>query len=353
VRILSVVGNRPQFIKSGPLSLALRGAGVGEVVVHTGQHWDAAMSAVFFDELGLPEPAYRLDLRTADPAAMVPAIRAAIESEQPDWVLVYGDTNSTLAGSLVAAKLHMPIAHVEAGLRSFDRRMPEEVNRVVSDHLSALKFCPTETGVRNLAREGVVEGVHLVGDVMYDSFVEHLAIARRRRPAALEDPAFKKGFALATIHRPENTDDPSRLRAIVNGLDASGMRVLFPAHPRTRAALETAQLTIPSTLKMIEPVGYLDMIALEEAADVIVTDSGGVQKEAYFVGRPCVTVRETTEWPETVDAGWNTLVGADAAGLAQAVASFRPKGDRPLCFGDGHATEKILSVLTDAASQSG
>lgn len=350
-----MIGARPQFIKAAALSRALR-TRFTEVLIHTGQHYDDTMSDVFFRELDLPTPDRNLGVGSGSHGAqtgkMMIELEPVVLAERPDWVLVYGDTNSTLAGSLVAAKLHVPIAHVEAGLRSFDRRMPEEVNRVVSDHLSDLKFCPTETGVRNLAKEGVMEGVHLVGDVMYDIFVEHLAIARGRRPAALDEPAFKKGFALATIHRPENTDEPSRLRTIIDGLAGSGLPVLFPVHPRTRAALEAARLPIPSTLKVIEPVGYLDMIALEDAADVIVTDSGGVQKEAYFVGKPCVTVRETTEWPETVDAGWNTLVGANATGLAEAVASFRPKGARPLCFGDGHAAEKILTVLSDSASKS-
>jgi UDP-GlcNAc3NAcA epimerase len=348
-----VVGARPQFIKAAPVSRALR-TRFTEVLVHTGQHYDDAMSDVFFRELGLPAPDRNLGVGSGSHGAqtgrMMMELEPVILAERPDWVIVYGDTNSTLAGSVVAAKLHVPVAHVEAGLRSFDRRMPEEVNRVVSDHLSTLKFCPTETGVTNLAKEGIREGVHLVGDVMYDIFIEHLALARRRRPACLEDPIFKTGFALATIHRAENTDDRRRLGAILKGLADAGMPVLFPLHPRTQAALEAARLSIPKMVKAVEPVGYLDMIALEDRADVIVTDSGGVQKEAYFIGRPCVTVRETTEWPETVAARWNTLVGADAAQIAGALSSFRPSGNRPDCFGDGHAAQKILSVLADSAS---
>ena len=350
MKIVTIIGARPQFIKAAALSRALR-TRFTEVLIHTGQHYDDAMSDVFFRELDLPTPDRNLGVGSGSHGEQTGRIMIELEAvllvERPDWVVVYGDTNSTLAGSLVAAKLHVPIAHVEAGLRSFDRRMPEEVNRLVSDHLSALKFCPTETGVRNLAKEGILEGVHMVGDVMYDIFVEHLGVARRRPLAVLQDPVFKKGFALATIHRAENTDDLTRLGAIIEGLGASGMPVLFPIHPRTRAALEAAPLPIPLTLKTVEPVGYLDMIALEAAADVIVTDSGGVQKEAYFIGRPCVTVRETTEWPETVAAGWNTLVGADAARIAQALSSFRPTGDRPQSFGDGHAAEKIVRVLAD------
>jgi len=318
--------------------------------VHTGQHYDDTMSDIFFRELALPTPDRNLGVGSGthgiQTGRMMIDLEPVMAAERPDWVLVYGDTNSTLAGSLVAAKLHLPLAHVEAGLRSFDRRMPEEVNRIVSDHLCNLAFCPTESAVRNLGREGVTDGVHLVGDVMYDVFLENLSTARARRPAILADPAFQKGFVLATIHRAENTDDLDRLSAIMQGLGSSGMPVIFPAHPRTKAALEAAAIPIASSVMLLPPLGYLDMVALEVEAEVIVTDSGGVQKEAYFAGTPCVTVRETTEWPETVHAGWNRLVGVSPTDLSVSVRSFRPTGERPPCFGDGHAAEEIVSVLS-------
>lgn len=348
MKVLTVVGARPQFIKAMPVSRALR-AKSQEILVHTGQHYDDTMSDIFFRELALPSPDRNLGVGSGSHAVqtgrMMMELEPVMAIEHPDWVLVYGDTNSTLAGSLVAAKLHLPVAHVEAGLRSFDRRMPEEVNRVVSDHLSALAFCPTETAVRNLRREGIDGGIHLVGDVMYDVFTEHLAMARRRHPAILAEGAFRNGFVLATIHRPENTDDRQRLSAIMQGLAGSGLPTIFPAHPRTKAALEAGAIPVASSVRLLEPLGYLDMVALEAAADVIVTDSGGVQKEAYFAGTPCVTVRETTEWPETVQAGWNRLVGVGPADLSESVRSFRPAGERPSCFGDGHAAEKIVSLL--------
>ncbi len=317
--------------------------------MHTGQHYDDTMSDIFFRELALPTPDRNLGVGSGSHAVqtgrMMIELEPVMAAERPDWVLVYGDTNSTLAGSLVAAKLHLPLAHIEAGLRSFDRRMPEEVNRIVSDRLSNLTFCPTKTAVTNLGREGIADGVHLVGDVMYDVFLEHLAMARARRPAMLADRPVQDGFVLATIHRAENTDDPHRLSAIMEGLAGSRMPVMFPVHPRTKAALEAAAIPVAASMTLLQPFGYLDMLALEEEAAVIVTDSGGVQKEAYFVGTPCITVRETTEWPETVHAGWNRLVGSNPAALSAAIRSFRPAGERPLCFGDGHAAEKIVSVL--------
>jgi len=331
-----------------PVSRFLR-AKYQEVLVHTGQHYDDMMSDVFFRELALPAPERNLGVGSGSHATQTGRMMIELEpvmlAERPDWVLVYGDTNSTLAGSLVAAKLHLPLAHVEAGLRSFDRLMPEEVNRVVSDHLSDLTFCPTETAVTNLAREGISDGVHLVGDVMYDVFLEHFMKARARRLRILAEPTLQDGFVLATIHRAENTDDPLRLSAIMEGLAGSGMPIIFPAHPRTKVALDAAAIPVASSVTLLQPLGYLDMVALEAAAEVIVTDSGGVQKEAYFAGTPCVTVRETTEWPETVKIGWNRLVGVSPALLSEAVRSFRPAGERPPYFGDGHAAEKIVSAL--------
>ena len=263
---------------------------------------------------------------------------------KPDWVLVYGDTNSTVAGALVAAKLHVPVAHVEAGLRSFDRRMPEEINRVLTDHVSDLLFCPTETAVHNLAREGIKRGVHLVGDVMYDAFLFNVETARKRD--TLKKLGLTHGqFALATVHRAENTDDPERLSSILQGIDQSGLEVVLPLHPRTRARLEGA---VPARIRVIDPVGYLEMLALEEAAAVIVTDSGGVQKEAYFLAKPCITLRDGTEWTETVEAGWNVLAGWHSDAIAEAMRTFRPKAKRPDLFGDGHTAERIAELLNTA-----
>lgn len=345
MKILSVVGARPQFIKAAPVSRVLRRTNV-EVLVHTGQHYDDNMSDVFFRELDIPEPDINLGVGSGPHGAQTGGMMAGLEKVaqevKPDWVLVYGDTNSTLAAALVAAKLHIPLAHVEAGLRSFDRRMPEEINRVLADHVSDLLLCPTETAAQNLAREGIERGVHVVGDVMYDAFLFNLEAARKHDGVVKKLGLASDTFALATLHRAENTDDPERLRSILHGIDQSGLEVVLPLHPRTRARLEGA---LPGRIRVLDPVGYLDMLALEEAASVIVTDSGGVQKEAYFLAKPCVTLRDSTEWTETVLAGWNVLVGWDSDRIAEAIGTFRPKGPRPDLFGDGHAAEKIGELL--------
>jgi len=345
MKIMSVVGARPQFIKAAPVSRVLRRKHV-EVLVHTGQHYDDNMSDVFFRELDIPEPDINLGVGSGPHGAQTGGMMTDLETVaievKPDWVLVYGDTNSTLAAALVAAKLHIPIAHVEAGLRSFDRRMPEEINRVLSDHVSDLLLCPTEVAVRNLAREGIERGVHLVGDVMYDAFLFNLAAARKRDDVVKKLGLAPGGFALATLHRAENTDDPQHLQSILRGIDESGLEVVLPLHPRTRSRLDGPP---PAHIRVLDPVGYFDMLALEEAAAVIVTDSGGVQKEAYFLAKPCITLRDSTEWTETVEAGWNILVGWDSDRIAQAMLSFRPDGKRPELFGDGHAAEKISELL--------
>jgi UDP-GlcNAc3NAcA epimerase len=345
MKIMSVVGARPQFIKAAPVSRVLRRTHE-EVLVHTGQHYDDNMSEVFFRELEIPKPDINLEIGSGPHGAQTGGMMAGIEKValdvKPDWVLVYGDTNSTVAGALVAAKLHIKVAHVEAGLRSFDRRMPEEINRVLTDHVSDLLLCPTEVAIHNLAREGIDHGVHLVGDVMYDAFLFNLEAARKRDGVLKKLGLAPGAFALATIHRAENADDPARLAAILEGIDASGMDVILPLHPRTRARLSGAP---PARIRVIDPVGYLDMLALEDAAAVIVTDSGGVQKEAYFLSKPCVTLRDRTEWTETVEAGWNVAVDADAAKIADALRTFRPKGVHPNLYGDGHAAEKIAELL--------
>lgn len=346
MKIVSIVGARPQFVKAAPVSQQLRQKHT-EVLLHTGQHYDYRMSEVFFQELGIPAPDYNLEVGSGSHGQQTGEMLARIEEvllhERPAWVLVYGDTNSTLAGALAAAKLHIPVAHVEAGLRSFNREMPEEINRVLADHIAGLLLCPTATAVENLAREGITAGVHQVGDVMYDAVLHGAGIATRQ---ILERLAVApRGYLLATIHRPSNTDDPAVLAEIVAALGATGETVVFPAHPRTRKALGEAGLTPAANVRLVEPVSYLDMLALERDARMVLTDSGGVQKEAYWLGVPCVTLREETEWVETVAAGWNLLVGNDRARIVAAVQSFRPAGERPSFWGDGRASERIAELL--------
>ena len=332
MKVFSVVGNRPQFIKSAPLSVALREAGIDEVVLHTGQHWDPSMSQVFFDELRIAPPRYALDLRTADPAAMAAPIREAVAAEAPDWVLVYGDTNSTLAGALAAGG--RPVAHVEAGLRSFDLSMPEERNRIEVDHMSTLLLCPDERSSAQLEREGVAGARVVVGDVMADA-------TRLFAPLA-PPPAFEQPYVALTIHRAQNTE-PDRLRAIAEALAGTDARLVFPVHPRTRHVLDEHAIRLPANVEAIDPVGYLDMLSLVANADAVVTDSGGLQKEAYWLRVPCVTVRPSTEWVDTVAAGANRLVEPD--GIAAAVAAARYPDDPPPLYGDGHAGRKITHAL--------
>jgi UDP-N-acetylglucosamine 2-epimerase len=349
VKILTIVGARPQFIKAAAVSRVLRRSHT-EILLHTGQHYDDNMSQVFFRELEIPVPDYALGVGSGSHAAqiagMLLGIDAAIDAERPDAVLVYGDTNSTVAGALAAAKRHVPIAHVEAGLRSFNNRMPEEINRIVADRISTWLFCPSDTAVRNLEAEGLSAGVHMVGDVMRDAID---AIASALPADGVARFGVSPGeYVLATIHRAENTDDPERLARIIAGLAASALPVVLPLHPRTRAALAAAGCTVPAPIRTIDPVGYADMIALERSARTIVTDSGGVQKEAYWLGVPAVTVRDETEWVETVSRGWNVLVGADTLRLADALRSFSPPAARPELYGDGHAADRIDAVLTRA-----
>lgn len=370
MKVVSIVGARPQFIKAAPVSRALRQV-ADEVLIHTGQHYDWEMSAVFFDELHIPKPNYNLGVGSGphgwQTGQMLIRIEKVLLKEQPDWVLVYGDTNSTLAGALAAVKpsfgkasagsaqrlrTSVPVAHVEAGLRSFNRAMPEEHNRVLTDHAADLLFCPTQMAVDNLAREGVTDGVHLVGDVMYDALLYNAALAEQRSDALTRLGLSPGGYALATVHRPRNTDDPARLQAILAALEEIGQElpVVFPAHPRTRQAIARfCPNNLQSEIRnpqLIKPVGYLDMLILEKHARLILTDSGGVQKEAYLFSVPCLTLREETEWVETVEAGWNLLVGADRAAIVRAAREFRPVGAPPPLFGDGHASERIVALLT-------
>ena len=348
MRVLSVIGNRPQFIKSGPLSLALRNRGVEEITLHTGQHYDRELSEIFFEELGLPAPAYRLDAgpgtHAHQTARMLPGIEDALLAEHPDAAIVFGDTNSTLAGALAAAKVLVPIAHVEAGLRSFDRTMPEEVNREIVDRVSSLLFCPTDVAVANLRREGVTEGVHQVGDVMYDANVQ-LAPRARERSGALREAGVEPGrYVLLTLHREANAR-PEPLRRVAEALARLDEPVVFPAHPRTRGAIDENGIRLPELVRLLAPVGYLDFAALASQARVIATDSGGVQKEAYWYGVPCVTLRDATEWVETVESGWNVLAGTDADRIAAALARPARPEARPDLYGDGRAAERMVDLL--------
>ena len=344
VKIASIVGNRPQFIKSAPTSIALREHGLDEVVIHTGQHYDHELSQVFFEELGLAEPRYRLDLRTADPQVMQPPIEACLREERPDWVLVYGDTNSTLAGALAATALDLPLAHVEAGLRSGDLSMPEERNRIETDKLAAVLFCPDERSRETLAAEGVSGHAEVVCDVMADACFRLTPIALQRAQTLDALGLKPDDYLLLTLHREANTRQP-RLDRIVEGVNRLEEPVVFPVHPRTRAALDLEGLELGPNLLPLPPVGYLELTALAAQARVILTDSGGLQKEAYWHGVPCVTLRPSTEWVDTVETGANTLVDDDPERLAEAVATARMPGERPQLYGDGHAAERIAQSL--------
>jgi len=342
--VLSIVGNRPQFVKAAPLSVALREAGVDEVVVHTGQHWDPELSAVFFDELSVEEPAYRLDLRTADVDAITEAVADAVLTERPEVVLVYGDTNSTLAGARAARAAGVPVAHVEAGLRSGDLSMPEEHNRIEVDAIAALLLCPDERSSQTLAREGVAGRVEVVGDVMADASRIFAPIARERVPP----PHAPGTYVVATIHREANVSQP-RLGRIVDGLNRLDEPVIFPAHPRTRAQVAAAGLRLAPHVELVEPLGYLAFASAASQARVIVTDSGGLQKEAYWYGVPCVTARPSTEWVDTIEAGANVLVDDNPDALVAAVGAARMPDERPTLYGDGHASERIAALLADPA----
>jgi UDP-N-acetylglucosamine 2-epimerase len=351
LRVVTVIGNRPQFVKAAAVSRALR-AEHDEVLVHTGQHYDDELSTVFVDELGIPRPERELGLgtgtNTEQTARMLAALGPLLAEQRADAVLVYGDTNSTLAGGLAAAQSRIPVAHVEAGMRSFDRRMPEELNRVLTDHLSDLLLAPSDTAVENLRREGVAGAVRLVGDVMVD--VAHLVQPRAREDLApLREAGVEPGgYVVATAHRAGNVDDPDRLERLVVLLEALPDPVVFPLHPRTAARLDAsglrARLDAAAHVRLTPPLGYLEFTALLQRAHAVLTDSGGVQKEAYLAGVPCVTMRSTTEWTETVDAGWNVLVDLDAE-AALAALRRSPPAERPPLYGDGRAGERVVTAL--------
>jgi UDP-GlcNAc3NAcA epimerase len=347
MKILSVVGNRPQFIKSAPLSEALRNR-AEEVVLHTGQHYDRELSEVFFEELELDPPRHRLDAGSGSHAEqtgrMLPGIEQVILEERPDWVLVFGDTNSTLAGALAAAKLGVPVAHVEAGLRSYDRSMPEELNRVLVDALSKLLLTPSRIAVENLRAEGITSGVEVVGDVMMDASLRLAPIARERSTALADAGVEPSRYLVLTLHRAGNTT-PGPLRDVARALAEIEETVVFPMHPRTAAALAAGGIELPPNVRALPPTGYLDLAALASQARVVLTDSGGLQKEAYWYEVPCVTLRTTTEWVETLDTGWNRLVGTDPEQIGEAVRSAGPGAEHPQLYGDGHAAERIADLL--------
>ena len=346
MRVLTVVGNRPQFVKAAAVSSRLRSVGV-EVLVHTGQHYDDALSRVFFDELALPRPEHRFDLgggsNTEQTARMLSELAPLLVSEAPDVVLVYGDTNSTLAGALAAAQAGVPVAHVEAGMRSYDRRMPEELNRVLTDHASSLLLCSSPAAVSTLQAEQVVGEVVLVGDVMVDVFE---LLAPRADTSMLAQLGVAPGeYLLATAHRAGNVDDPARLRALVDVLTSMPLPVVLPLHPRTRARLDEAGLLDAlDGVIVAPPLGYLEFAGLLLGTRAVLTDSGGVQKEAYLAGKPCITLRDTTEWRETVDAGWNVLVDLDVSAAVSALSRPVPT-ERPALYGDGRAGERVVDAL--------
>lgn len=351
MRLLTIVGARPQFMKAAAVSRAMaQRDDITEVLVHTGQHYDANMSDIFFDELAIPRPDYHLSIGGGSHGAMtgrqLEAIEKVLMDELPDWVLVYGDTNSTLAGALAAVKLHIPVIHVEAGLRSFNRTMPEEINRILTDHAASLLMAPTQVAVENLRAEGIAKDkVHLVGDVMYDASLFYRTLARQ--PCWFADlGCVADDFILTTVHRAENTDDPARLASIFEGLAHAGRPVVLPLHPRTRERLESHGIKPADHLHVLDPVGYLEMIWLEANCAVIATDSGGVQKEAYFFRKPCVTLRDETEWVELVEHGWNTLVGADSVAIMTALAGAQAPQIESALYGHGNSAQRVLRALT-------
>ena len=337
-------------MKAAAVSRKLR-ATTEEVLIHTGQHYDDELSRIFFDELGIPAPDRQLDIHggsnTEQTARMLAELAPLFQELAPDLVLVYGDTNSTLAAALAAAQQRIPLAHVEAGMRSFDRNMPEEINRVLADHASDLLFCSTQTAVDNLAAENVRDGVRLVGDVMADVALAFLPVAEERSSALADNGVTDGDYVLMTVHRPGNVDTPERLERVVALAERVPYDAVFPVHPRTRARLRAAGLEerLEAAVKVTQPLGYLDFLKLAAHARALMTDSGGVQKEAYLLGTPCITLRDTTEWVETVELGWNVLVDLDIEAALAALGRPLPSGERPELYGGGHAADRICQVL--------
>jgi UDP-GlcNAc3NAcA epimerase len=368
IKVVSIVGARPQFIKAMMVSRAIKHHNKQksarqfiEILVHTGQHYDYEMSQIFFDKMKIPAPCYQLGVGSGThgemTGRMLPRIEDVVVKERPDWVFVYGDTNSTLAGAIVAAKLKMPVAHVESGLRSYNRRMPEEINRILTDRISTMLFCPTETAVKNLAKEGIFDGVYKVGDVMYDAFLTYRKIAIHNS-RILKDLSLRRGnYYLATVHRQENTDDFTRLSNIFSAFEELARKdypFIVPIHPRTSKALKIQghSLRKNAHVRLIPPLNYLEMIALELSSRMIFTDSGGMQKEAFFARVPCITLRDETEWVETVEAGWNYLAGADRESILQTFYRAK-KPEQPAVsdlYGKGNASQLILDSIVGGYS---
>lgn len=351
--IVTVVGARPQFIKAAPVSRALSQE-FNEILIHTGQHYDYGMSEIFFQEMEMRPADFNLGVgggtHGEQTGMMLMELEKKLAAVQADCVLVYGDTNSTLAGALAAAKAGIPLAHVEAGLRSYNRSMPEEINRVLTDHVSNSLFCPTNVAVENLAKEGVTQGVFQVGDVMYDALLHNLTLARTRSQILSRFELKAGEYALATIHRAANTDNPERMLSLLDALSSLPTRVVFPVHPRTRGLIDRLGWKPGPNMLLSEPLGYFDILTMQEHANCILTDSGGMQKEAYLLGVRCITLREETEWVETVSSGWNRLVGVDKSAILEVFNSWHPQGTQPALYGDGHSAEKIRDILVEKLS---
>jgi len=351
VNVVTVVGARPQFIKMAPLSRELRKY-FNEIVIHTGQHYDYEMNKIFFEKLDIPPPDYNLGVGSGTHAEqtgeMLIGVEEVLKKKTPDFVLVYGDTNSTLAGALASVKLHIPVGHVEAGLRSFDRSMPEEINRVLTDHASNVLFAPTATAVENLEKEGVTEDVYLTGDVMFDALINNIKFAEKSKVLEKHNLQ-KKDYFLTTIHRPSSTDNKKNLENILGAFSSIDERIIFPAHPRTIKFIKHHGLTsiIGENVSVIDPVSYLDFLWLEKNAKKILTDSGGIQKEAYILNIPCITLRKNTEWVETVEDGWNILVGTNKEKIIESINDFTPTKKSRNVFGNGKACNKIVRILKD------
>jgi len=351
LKICSVIGARPQFIKSSPLTSALTNK-FHEIMINTGQHYDHEMSTAFFEELNLPKPKYNLEIGSGkqgeQTAAMLSSLEDVFINEDPSAVVVYGDTNSTIAGALAAAKLHIPVIHVEAGLRSYNKTMPEEINRIVTDHVSDFLFVPSETSKNNLLKEGIIDGVHIVGDIMYDSILNHGPRARESSKILDKLKINNEKYYLATIHRAENTDNESRLRSIIESFSKIDAIVIMPLHPRTKKLMNEYSLNPANNIKIIDPVGYLDILRLMQQSSAVLTDSGGVQKETYYLKVPCITLRGETEWTETVEAGWNKIVDVDPIKILDAVNTSDSVKEKshPKLYGDGDTAIKIVDVLT-------
>jgi len=351
IKIVCVVGARPNFIKIAPLFKEFKKyKKIKPILVHTGQHYDFKMSEIFFKNLRIPKPNYNLKVGSGSHSRQTAMIMMRLEpiiyKEKPNLIMVFGDVNSTLAGALAAAKLNIPVAHIEAGLRSYNKEMPEEINRVLTDHISDFLFCPTETAVKNLEKEGIKKGIYNTGDIMYDAFLKNIKIARKKSKILKNLKTKPNNYVLLTIHRPSNTDNLKKLEEIIKAVGESGEEIVFPVHPRTRKQLRKISLLKYNNIKIIKPVGYLDMLVLEKNSKKILTDSGGIQKEAYWLKKPCITLREETEWPETVKDKWNILVGNGKRKIIKAINNFNPRSVQKKYFGNGRTAEKIVKIIT-------